>query len=39
MIAKVTKGKKWSSDIIVIMDSNRKFFEPEKLFQDKNLPF
>ena len=33
--AKVTKGKKWSSDIIIIMDSNRKFLEPEKLFPNK----
>ena len=32
---KVRKGKKWSSDIIVIMDSNRKFSEPEKLFPNK----
>ena len=32
---KVRKGKKWSSDIIVIMDSNRKFLEPEKLFPNK----
>ena len=36
---KVRKGKKWYSDIIVIMDSNRKFVEPEKLFQTKNLLF
>ena len=35
MHAKVRKGKKWFSDIIVIMDSNRKFLEPEKLFPNK----
>ena len=35
MNVKVTKGKKWSSDIIVIMDSNRKFLEPKKLFPNK----
>ena len=32
---RVRNGKKWSSDIIVIMDSNRKFLEPEKLFPNK----
>ena len=27
--------KKWTSEIVVIMDSNRKFIVPEKLFPDK----
>ena len=35
MNAKVTKGKKWSSDIIIVMDSNRKVLESEKLFPNK----
>ena len=32
---KVRIEKKWSSDIIIIMDSNRKFLEPEKIFPNK----
>ena len=35
MYAKVRKGKKWSSDIIIIMDSNRKFVQPEKRFPNE----